>query len=58
VYNRILWWSTFGQTQIFELSNRSISINEHAEVELMLAMDKLIPIVGYSDSKHSGWHLS
>ena len=47
-------WSIFGQThelETFERPNRSFFINEHAEVELMLAMDKLIPIEGVSDSE-------
>jgi hypothetical protein len=45
-------WSTFGQTN-FQRQNRSFSINEHAELELMLAIDNVIPIElkGYSDSR-------
>jgi hypothetical protein len=57
VYNAekmVNFWSNALHSNIrnFERQNRSISINEHAEVESVLAMDKVIPIEGCSDAKN------
>ena len=57
VYNAekmVNFWSNALNSNIrnFERENRSISINEHAEVESVLTMDKVIPIEGYSDAEN------